>query len=68
MSGKRIVEAALTALLLCLMAYQVTGEALHEWLGVAMTALVFGENLLMLLFWAFAGTQLSLLLRRAGNK
>ena len=31
-------------------------------------ALVFGENLLMLLFWAFAGTQLSLLLRRAGNK
>ncbi|MBR0312023.1 MAG: SUMF1/EgtB/PvdO family nonheme iron enzyme [Oscillospiraceae bacterium] len=31
-------------------------------------ALVFGENLLMLLFWAFAGTQLSLLLRRAGAK
>lgn len=40
MSGKRIVDAALTALLLCLMAYQVTGEALHEWLGVAMTELV----------------------------
>ena len=37
---KRIVDAALTALLLCLMAYQVTGEALHEWLGIAMTVLV----------------------------
>jgi len=37
---KRIVDAALTALLLCLMAYQVTGESLHEWLGIAMTVLV----------------------------
>ena len=26
MSGKRIVDAALTALLLCLMAYKVTGR------------------------------------------
>ena len=168
---KRIVDAALTVLLLCLMAYQVTGEALHEWLGVAFAltafcgmsmsghavpflygmtkvsfarqmhlsmsywafvlmglhlgfhipamaaklnktaktvltavfavaaaaglylflrsgmadymlfrvpfafldydkaaALAFLENLLMLLFWSFAGTQLSLLLRRAGAK
>ncbi len=37
---KRIVDAALTALLLCLMAYQVTGETLHEWLGIGMTILV----------------------------
>ena len=43
---KRIVDAALTALLLCLMAYQVTGEALHEWLGVAMTTLVIVHQLL----------------------
>lgn len=46
MSGKRIVDAALTALLLCLMAYQVTGEALHEWLGIAMTALVIAHQIL----------------------
>ena len=46
MSGKRIVDAALTALLLCLMAYQVTGEALHEWLGVAMTVLVIAHQIL----------------------
>ncbi len=46
MSGKRIVDAALTALLLCLMAYQVTGEALHEWLGVAMTLLVIAHQIL----------------------
>ena len=43
---KRIVDAALTVLLLCLMAYQVTGEALHEWLGVAMTVLVIVHQLL----------------------
>ena len=46
MNGRRIVDAALTALLLCLMAYQVTGEALHEWLGVAMTVLVIVHQIL----------------------
>lgn len=46
MSGKRIVDAVLTVLLLCLMAYQVTGEALHEWLGVAMTILVIVHQVL----------------------
>ena len=46
MSGKRIVDAALTALLLCLMAYQVTGEALHEWLGIGMTVLVIVHQVL----------------------
>lgn len=40
------VASALTALLLCLMAYQVTGEALHEWLGVAMTVLVIVHQIL----------------------
>ena len=37
---KRIVDVGMTALLLCLMSYQVTGEALHEWIGMGMTALV----------------------------
>ena len=29
--NKKIADACMTVLLLCLMAYQVTGEALHEW-------------------------------------
>ena len=37
---KRIVDAAMTVLLLCLMAYQVTGEMPHEWIGMGMTVLV----------------------------
>ena len=37
---KRVVDAVLAVLLLCLMSYQVTGETLHEWLGIAMTVLV----------------------------
>ncbi len=45
-SIKRIVDAALTVLLLFLMAYQVTGEALHEWIGIGMTALVILHQLL----------------------
>ncbi len=43
---KRIVDVVLTVLLLCLMAYQVTGEALHEWLGIGMTALVIVHQIL----------------------
>lgn len=34
---KRIVDVVLTVLLLFLMAYQVTGDVLHEWLGIGMT-------------------------------
>ena len=34
---KRIVDVVLTVLLLLLMAFQVTGETLHEWLGIGMT-------------------------------
>ncbi len=37
---KRIVDVCMTVLLLCLMAYQVTGEVLHEWIGIGMTVLV----------------------------
>ena len=43
---KRIIDIGLTVLLLCLMAYQVTGEALHEWLGIGMTVLVIVHQIL----------------------
>ena len=36
---KILVDVAMTAVLLCLMAYLLLGEALHEWLGVAMFGL-----------------------------
>ena len=35
-----IVDAGMLLALLCLMAYQVTGEALHEWIGIGMTLLL----------------------------
>lgn len=43
---KRTVDAAMTILLLCLMAYQVTGEMAHEWIGMGMTALVILHQIL----------------------
>ena len=43
---RRIVDTAMTVLLLCLMAYQVTGEVLHEWIGIGMTALVIFHQIL----------------------
>ena len=43
---KRIVDAAMTVLLLCLMAYQVTGEMAHEWTGVSMAVLVIIHQIL----------------------
>ncbi len=43
---KRIADVCMTALLLCLMAYQVTGEALHEWIGIGMTVLVIIHQIL----------------------
>ena len=43
---RRVVDMAMTVLLLCLMAYQVTGEAAHEWIGMAMTALVIVHQVL----------------------
>ena len=43
---RRIVDAAMTVLLLLLMAYQVTGEALHEWIGMGMTVLVIVHQIL----------------------
>ena len=43
---RRIVDAVMTVLLLCLMAYQVTGEVLHEWIGIGMTVLVILHQIL----------------------
>ena len=37
---RRLMDVCMTVLLLCLMAYQVTGETLHEWGGITMTALL----------------------------
>ena len=62
---KRMTDVGLTVLLLCLMAYQVTGEALHEWLGIGMTVLVFAENIAILLFFAFIGMQSAALLKKS---
>ncbi len=43
---KRIVDVCMIVLLLCLMAYQVTGEALHEWIGMGMTLTVILHQIL----------------------
>ena len=43
---RRIIDVCMTVLLLCLMAYQVTGEAVHEWIGVGMTVLVIVHQIL----------------------
>ena len=43
---KRIVDVVMTVLLLFLMAYQVTGESAHEWIGMGMTALVIAHQIL----------------------
>ena len=43
---KKIVDVILTVLLLLLMAYQVTGESLHEWLGVGMTVILIFHHIL----------------------
>ena len=43
---RRIVDITMTVLLLCLMAYQVTGEAAHEYIGMGMTILVIVHQIL----------------------
>ena len=43
---RRTVDVCMTVLLLCLMAYQVTGETLHEWIGIGMTVLVILHQIL----------------------
>lgn len=43
---KMIADACMTVLLLCLTAYQVTGEVLHEWFGIGMTVLLILHHIL----------------------
>jgi len=40
------LDLLMTGLLLALMAYQVTGQALHEWAGVSMFLLFLAHNIL----------------------
>ena len=43
---RRCIDVCMTILLLCLMAYQVTGEQAHEWIGMGMTLLVIIHQIL----------------------
>ena len=43
---RTIVDVGMLLALLCLMAYQVTGEALHEWIGIGMTGLLIIHHIL----------------------
>lgn len=43
---KKTIDVAMTVLLLCLLAYQVTGEALHEWAGIGMTVILIVHHIL----------------------
>ena len=43
---KRAVDIIMTVLLIVLMAYQVTGNAIHEWVGIAMLAIVIVHQVL----------------------
>ncbi|MBR3356557.1 MAG: SUMF1/EgtB/PvdO family nonheme iron enzyme [Solobacterium sp.] len=38
--ARHLTDICMTIALLCLMAYQVTGEMAHEWIGIGMTVLV----------------------------
>ena len=43
---KYVVNTVMTLALLCLMAYQVTGDALHEWIGIGMTVILIVHHIL----------------------
>lgn len=43
---KLLIDLLMTGILLALMAYQITGEKLHEWLGVSMLVLFVIHNIL----------------------
>lgn len=49
---KKLVDVCMTVLLLCLMAYQVTGDTLHEWFGVGMTAALIVHHILNIRWYA----------------
>ena len=44
--ARRVIDVCMTFTLLFLMAYQVTGEVLHEWIGIGMTVLVIVHQIL----------------------
>ena len=46
MKVKRTIDVIMTVLLLFLMAYQVTEQAAHEWLGMGMVTLVILHQIL----------------------
>ncbi|MDO4341045.1 MAG: hypothetical protein Q4C91_23715 [Eubacteriales bacterium] len=46
MKIKMGIDLLMTVLLLCLMAYQITGEALHEWFGSGMLLLFIAHHIL----------------------
>ena len=43
---RKCVNVCMTVILLALMAYQVTGEAVHEWSGIIMTILIIAHQIL----------------------
>ena len=43
---KHVVDILMMLALFCLMAYQVTGEKLHEWIGIGMTAILIVHHIL----------------------
>ena len=49
---KKTIDIALTVLLLCLMAHQVTGESGHEWAGIGMTILLIVHHILNIRWYA----------------
>lgn len=50
--AKRIIDVALTVALLLLMAFQVTEQLAHEWLGIAMFTLTVAHQILNRKFYA----------------
>ena len=46
------IDILMTALLLGLMAYQITGQALHEWFGAGMLVLFIAHNILNIRWYA----------------
>ena len=49
---KHVLDFIMSVMLLFLMAYQVTGEKAHEWLGIAMFVVVVAHNLLNLKWYS----------------
>ena len=50
--AREFVDITMTVLLLCLMVYQVTGESMHEWVGIGMTVLLIVHHILNIRWYA----------------